>query len=124
MIRRPPRSTLFPYTTLFRSSFLEIPGLSALPFAQPRFETVALHPAVGAAVFFAEPSEECALADEACLENFLVGCFQRFFLAGWGLSLLSLRRTGIKSGRIYTARSNSYSDCPCLVFSSTGHSKS
>src|SRR2546428_4558296 len=35
MIRRPPRSTLFPYTTLFRSSvdkqashFLHIPGLS------------------------------------------------------------------------------------------------
>src|SRR3712207_8226902 len=25
MIRRPPRSTLFPYTTLFRSSFSEIP---------------------------------------------------------------------------------------------------
>src|SRR5260370_21869621 len=24
MIRRPPRSTLFPYTTLFRSPFLEI----------------------------------------------------------------------------------------------------
>src|SRR5256885_4706732 len=24
MIRRPPRSTLFPYTTLFRSMFLEI----------------------------------------------------------------------------------------------------
>ena len=29
MIRRPPRSTLFPYTTLFRS-----PGKSLLPFAQ------------------------------------------------------------------------------------------
>src|SRR2546430_12208619 len=28
MIRRPPRSTLFPYTTLFRSSF-------ALPLARP-----------------------------------------------------------------------------------------
>src|SRR5258708_14054606 len=28
MIRRPPRSTLFPYTTLFRSSFL---GLSTPP---------------------------------------------------------------------------------------------
>src|SRR5256885_12162710 len=27
MIRRPPRSTLFPYTTLFRSDFL--PGLGA-----------------------------------------------------------------------------------------------
>src|SRR2546430_11451587 len=28
MIRRPPRSTLFPYTTLFRSSRLLDPGLS------------------------------------------------------------------------------------------------
>src|SRR6202167_4602975 len=26
MIRRPPRSTLFPYTTLFRSSSAEFPG--------------------------------------------------------------------------------------------------
>src|SRR2546430_13590628 len=25
MIRRPPRSTLFPYTTLFRSGFAELP---------------------------------------------------------------------------------------------------
>src|SRR2546427_4431960 len=27
MIRRPPRSTLFPYTTLFRSDFLGLHGL-------------------------------------------------------------------------------------------------
>src|SRR2546426_6501546 len=27
MIRRPPRSTLFPYTTLFRSLGISIPGL-------------------------------------------------------------------------------------------------
>src|SRR3712207_8973660 len=26
MIRRPPRSTLFPYTTLFRSPFIDLPG--------------------------------------------------------------------------------------------------
>src|SRR5260221_5031070 len=26
MIRRPPRSTLFPYTTLFRSCHLQVPG--------------------------------------------------------------------------------------------------
>src|SRR2546422_3922119 len=26
MIRRPPRSTLFPYTTLFRSRFVQVPG--------------------------------------------------------------------------------------------------
>src|SRR2546430_3979172 len=31
MIRRPPRSTLFPYTTLFRSLRLEVAGLQA-PF--------------------------------------------------------------------------------------------
>src|SRR3989475_10814857 len=29
MIRRPPRSTLFPYTTLFRSLFLEFHGTQA-----------------------------------------------------------------------------------------------
>src|SRR2546429_6759306 len=31
MIRRPPRSTLFPYTTLFRSLFATLPGVSAPP---------------------------------------------------------------------------------------------
>src|SRR3712207_7536013 len=29
MIRRPPRSTLFPYTTLFRSSIIDAPSLPA-----------------------------------------------------------------------------------------------
>src|SRR5258708_20514738 len=38
MIRRPPRSTLFPYTTLFRSSFLSVE--TSAPTA------VALHRAV------------------------------------------------------------------------------
>src|SRR2546430_16536316 len=35
MIRRPPRSTLFPYTTLFRSDFLErhVADSGADPFA-------------------------------------------------------------------------------------------
>src|SRR5689334_24534748 len=35
MIRRPPRSTLFPYTTLFRStpSAPEVPEAPAVPFA-------------------------------------------------------------------------------------------
>src|SRR2546426_3575137 len=31
MIRRPPRSTLFPYTTLFRSMFLWIPSCTDRP---------------------------------------------------------------------------------------------
>src|SRR3712207_8152136 len=28
MIRRPPRSTLFPYTTLFRSRYVQVDGLA------------------------------------------------------------------------------------------------
>src|SRR3712207_7793039 len=31
MIRRPPRSTLFPYTTLFRSTHIEVPTGSRIP---------------------------------------------------------------------------------------------
>src|SRR5256885_13087865 len=30
MIRRPPRSTLFPYTTLFRSAFLHVDSLNGV----------------------------------------------------------------------------------------------
>src|SRR3712207_6873404 len=35
MIRRPPRSTLFPYTTLFRSEALDEPGLVELGLELP-----------------------------------------------------------------------------------------
>src|SRR5260370_8957341 len=35
MIRRPPRSTLFPYTTLFRSSFVD-PSLEATLLTSPQ----------------------------------------------------------------------------------------
>src|SRR6202521_1507132 len=31
MIRRPPRSTLFPYTTLFRSDYLRVASLTLVP---------------------------------------------------------------------------------------------
>src|SRR4051794_41351257 len=41
MIRRPPRSTLFPYTTLFRSQGLARPG-GHLPVASPAGVGVAL----------------------------------------------------------------------------------
>src|SRR2546425_13354061 len=36
MIRRPPRSTLFPYTTLFRSLHHKVPGLDVTPLQQAR----------------------------------------------------------------------------------------
>src|SRR2546422_7085096 len=32
MIRRPPRSTLFPYTTLFRSVYDDVHGWNPLPY--------------------------------------------------------------------------------------------
>src|SRR3712207_7155887 len=36
MIRRPPRSTLFPYTTLFRSSFLAMQSIALLGSEEQR----------------------------------------------------------------------------------------
>src|SRR3712207_9206539 len=38
MIRRPPRSTLFPYTTLFRSADLRVTGLQDLGIELPMFD--------------------------------------------------------------------------------------
>src|SRR3712207_9236583 len=49
MVRRPPRSTLFPYTTLFRSA-LALQGLGSYPLVQSASEQVAQRwiPAVAA----------------------------------------------------------------------------
>src|SRR5688572_31057695 len=44
MIRRPPRSTLFPYTTLFRSLFDQADATYELP--QRRKDAIALYAAV------------------------------------------------------------------------------
>src|SRR5258705_3488084 len=38
MIRRPPRSTLFPYTTLFRSRWLEVRSSAAPPCIPGRIQ--------------------------------------------------------------------------------------
>src|SRR5258708_16608654 len=40
MIRRPPRSTLFPYTTLFRSAFVNKPAMTPLAKDVNPFEYV------------------------------------------------------------------------------------
>src|SRR2546425_4322669 len=42
MIRRPPRSTLFPYTTLFRSRFSSLPRFASLWRSSPRCRKIAL----------------------------------------------------------------------------------
>src|SRR3712207_7381521 len=41
MIRRPPRSTLFPYTTLFRSHFADRPVPAPAPMITPPAASVA-----------------------------------------------------------------------------------
>src|SRR3989449_2871592 len=48
MIRRPPRSTLFPYTTLFRSLPTECAACSATPSSQPVAHIPARMPAARA----------------------------------------------------------------------------
>src|SRR3712207_8207217 len=61
MIRRPPRSTLFPYTTLFRSAFLA---------AHPRDFTVACLPAYAPEL---NPEEPCNACVKRAMENALPG---------------------------------------------------
>src|SRR5256885_12417873 len=46
MIRRPPRSTLFPYTTLFRSASVRVAGVGSLDAE----DELALRPGVAAVV--------------------------------------------------------------------------
>src|SRR2546427_4739139 len=65
MIRRPPRSTLFPYTTLFRSLFLGVGSYLARfsPIGIPGGQTTMLvlpvaHRLVGSLIFGATRSEE------------------------------------------------------------------
>src|SRR2546426_6800799 len=57
MIRRPPRSTLFPYTTLFRSTHDDKPAASPLPGFKE------IKPQVFAGLFPVEASEYEALRD-------------------------------------------------------------
>src|SRR5258706_13488086 len=47
MIRRPPRSTLFPYTTLFRSLRCRRPGIAARRIVLAAARSAARHPRPG-----------------------------------------------------------------------------
>src|SRR3712207_7037420 len=52
MIRRPPRSTLFPYTTLFRSLIvgLAVGGLAVLALRRTRLASAGLYPVASLAI--------------------------------------------------------------------------
>src|SRR3712207_7037241 len=59
MIRRPPRSTLFPYTTLFRSrAWRGIRDAELWIVGRPRMDTAALHAAAPPGVRFIERRSE------------------------------------------------------------------
>src|SRR3712207_9158569 len=58
MIRRPPRSTLFPYTTLFRSVAYPYPGV--------RSRTIPLLPARGDDVVLCGPEADVLALDRGC----------------------------------------------------------
>src|SRR5256885_9640333 len=68
MIRRPPRSTLFPYTTLFRSGVVAQPGQSSPPsprLATPLLPSQALYPSFRPVL--ARKAEQPEDSDEAYL---------------------------------------------------------
>src|SRR2546426_6651419 len=50
MIRRPPRSTLFPYTTLFRSAAETVTTHDPVPEQPPPVQPLKVEPAAGVAV--------------------------------------------------------------------------
>src|SRR2546427_8831103 len=56
MIRRPPRSTLFPYTTLFRSLEREVAALRAV--VQPSVPAAKKHPLDGHPLIWKRPPRE------------------------------------------------------------------
>src|SRR5260370_18365895 len=65
MIRRPPRSTLFPYTTLFRSLEHDVGvSVSGLVLVSPALDIAVLHPDISNALApaFALPSYAAAAA--------------------------------------------------------------
>src|SRR2546426_5452273 len=64
MIRRPPRSTLFPYTTLFRSVFLKIRGQIRFAHRYLGFQLVRLDHNVFDFDFFVASLELFARSEE------------------------------------------------------------
>src|SRR5256886_4839984 len=63
MIRRPPRSTLFPYTTLFRSSLARARAGAAHPYLVPPEHTAMARQALGPGVLLAPEQAVVPVAD-------------------------------------------------------------
>src|SRR5256885_4907583 len=65
MIRRPPRSTLFPYTTLFRSAAVPLAIVQAIGFLY-LFESKGVLPHLGAFAFSLRSEEHTSELQSPC----------------------------------------------------------
>src|SRR2546426_7036719 len=66
MIRRPPRSTLFPYTTLFRSPFLQLAAVGVAGFALWKMASLFLLPLLMLAFKVARSEEHTSELQSPC----------------------------------------------------------
>src|SRR3712207_9347861 len=72
MVRRPPRSTLFPYTTLFRSKRLKERGVDAVDVSDGARARLRMHPVAAARIVQDEASIE-VVAHLSCRDRNIIG---------------------------------------------------
>src|SRR5436305_6788159 len=97
MLRRPPRSTLFPYTTLFRSFFIVRDVMPAIAFYKDRlgFEVTFLGPEDGP--YFEADRKSTRLNSSHVRISYAVFCLKKRRLVG----LPGARREPVSSGRAF-----------------------
>src|SRR3712207_9278929 len=100
MIRRPPRSTLFPYTTLFRSD-VPIHRVAGVPFPPyPQIMLAPSNPRVGRALKKFRPDLIHAV------NPFVLGSGAPFYAHRMGLPLVASYHTDRKSTRLNSSHAN------------------
>src|SRR5256885_17267260 len=84
MIRRPPRSTLFPYTTLFRSKVRGDDRVVAWGTGRPRREFLHVFDLADAIVLLLERYDEESIINVGCGEDITIKELCEIVMAGTG----------------------------------------